>query len=147
MRPGNNRSTGRLLRFVNKQGVWQFPHAPIRKRRAFFRNLILRLQISQPAQGAEAGEEAVLTTTCDHELRQALKWLSDWPLRYIESPGTVDGPSNRIFLRRSTEERTIVHPLGLNKFELTAEVCADKRKHDSAIYSVIFQDAFKQDGP
>src|SRR5438309_5370338 len=51
---------------------------------------------------------------------------------------------NGIFTGCRSKERTVVHPLGLNKFELPAQMGSDEREHQSTFQAVIVQDAFRQ---
>src|SRR5215469_7308205 len=106
----------------------------------------LGLKISEPAQGTQAWKEAILTTARNHELRQAFESHSDWPSRDVECSIAIARAGNWIRPRGSPEESTIVHPLGLHKLELPAQIGSNKREHQSTVHAVVFKDALRHVG-
>src|SRR5215831_6781439 len=106
----------------------------------------LRLEISEPTQGAHAWKEAVLTAARNNELRQTFESHSDWPPGHIECSVAIARAGNWIRPRSSSEESTIVHPLGLHELELSAQMGANESEHQSTVHAVVFEDALRQLG-
>jgi len=106
----------------------------------------LGLLVSEPMQCAQAGQEAILAASRDHKPGQAFQALSQRSIRNVKGTLSVMRSRDGIFTDCRSEECTIVHPLGLNKFELTSQVGTHEHKHQSPIHSIIFQYALWQLG-
>ena len=78
-----------------------------------------------------------VTTNCGKPCSRIRRWT----LGYIKDSGSFLSPRHRIFSGSSSEKRAIVHPLGLDELELSAQMGSNKREHQSPLYSVIFQNA------
>ena len=89
-----------------------------------------RKQYSPPRVTTKRGNAA-------RTLRIGLRGIGNIPL-----PSAA--PADRILLRSAAKESAIVHPLGLNELELTAEIRADESEHQPSLGTVILQNAVGQ---
>src|SRR5437660_1375370 len=103
-----------------------------------------RLEFGQPAQCTQPGQEAVLAASCDHKSRQALQPPAQWSLRDVKSAVSLMRARNGVSTSCPSEERTVIHPLGLNELELPAQMGSDEREHQAPVLAVIFQDPVRQ---
>ncbi|MFF4671956.1 hypothetical protein ACFY1C_19175 [Streptomyces sp. NPDC001279] len=86
-------------------------------------------QIAEPAQGAQARQEAVLAAAGDDEPRQRGQAPAHRPPGNGEAAAAVVRPGDGVFGIARAEEHTVVHPLGLDELELPPQVGPDEREH------------------
>src|SRR5262249_40746070 len=102
--------------------------------------------VAEPSQRAQPGEEAILSASCDHELRQALKPLTQRSLRDIKRALSVMSARDRVASTCASEKRAVIHPLSLDKLELAAQMSSNERKHQTSFLPIIFKDSLWQLG-
>src|SRR5262245_49059682 len=78
----------------------------------------LGLELAEPSQRAEPGQEAILASPCHHKAGQSLKAHRKWTLRKAIRILVADRSDDRIFRCPSPEEASVIHPLRLDKLEL-----------------------------
>src|SRR5205823_10974948 len=105
---------------------------------------VLRLQIGEPAKGAQSGHEGVFTAPGDHEPREPLKSSGNRAAWNDEAAGVQMRSDDRILGVAATEEDAVPDPLRLNELELPPEVRSDEREHQPAIGAVVLEDSFRQ---
>src|SRR4051794_13406915 len=105
------------------------------------------VQFAEPAQGREAGCEAVLAAPCGDERHQPLQAPTDGVLRDRERAGPVPPPDERVGLLGRADEDAVVEPLRLDELELALEVRADEDEDDSAVDAVVLEHGLGEHRP
>src|ERR687898_1967480 len=103
-----------------------------------------RVEVGEPAQGPQAGHEAVLAAAVDDELGQLFQALADRLLGDGEPAGPILRPGKRVFLGGCAEEGAVVDPLRLDELELPGQGRLEAEEQDAAIGPVVLQDALGQ---
>src|SRR5215218_5796400 len=92
----------------------------------------LCIEIRQPVQRSDAGEEAVLAPLRAHKPGYALQAPADRALGDGKSAGAVVGSGDQVLLVAETREVAVVMPLRFDELELPGEVCSHPEEHDPA---------------
>src|SRR4051812_29915202 len=88
-------------------------------------NIYLCFKLGEPSQRAQAGHEAIFAAARDNKVRDSLKAFADRLARQSERAAVAVRSGDRVFIVRAAEEYPVVDPLGLDKLELSADMCSD----------------------
>src|SRR5580698_5653761 len=132
-----------LLRIAS--GYWKLPRArPRAVRRARRAGVFSGLNLPEPSQCVEAGQEAILASPCDNKLRQSFEAHGEWTLRKTKGICAATTSRDGISRGASSEEAAIVHPLRLDELELPPEIGSDKSKHQSPLHAIVLKNAIRK---
>ena len=80
------------------------------------------VEVADPAQSPQPGQEAVLATAVDHERGQAGHAAADGFARHGDLVVLVVGGDQGVVFVGGADEFAVVGPLGLDEFELARQV-------------------------
>jgi hypothetical protein len=89
----------------------------------------LNIEFPEPTQRTQPGQKAVLASPGNHKPGQTPQSHPKWPLGDVKRSGTIAPSGDGVFSGAGSEKATVVHPLGLDEFELPPKMGSDERKH------------------
>ena len=106
--------------------------------------LFLGIELPEPSQCVQTGQEAILASSCDDKPRQSFEAHGKWTSRKTIGVFAPTSSRDGIFRGASSEEAAIVHPLRLDELELPPEIGSDKSKHQSPLHAIVFKDSIRK---